>query len=207
MATNRSPRGKIVRRFGVNIFGNEKYSRLLQRKPNGPGKDLSFRKKKQSVYGTQLTEKQKVKLMYGVLEKQFRRYFEIASRKKGKTGDNLIAILESRLDNVVYRMHFAQTRRQARQAVLHKHVLVNNQIVNIPSFQLKAGDVIEVVDGYKKNIQVLESLKRVSSYGVLPHLEVNADNCSGIFKVVPEKKDIVDLTDINEQLIVELYSK
>ena len=135
MARNRSPRGKVVRRFGANIFGIEKYDKLLQKKPNLPGKDLSFRKKKASVYSVQLNEKQKVKLMYGVLERQFRRYFDIASRKKGVTGDNLLEILESRLDNVVYRLHFARSRRQARQFVLHKHVLVNGEIVNIPSYQ------------------------------------------------------------------------
>lgn len=207
MARNRSPRGKVVRRFGINIFGNEKYDKLLQKKPNMPGKDMSYRKKKQSVYGTQLSEKQKVKLMYGILERQFRRYFEIASRKKGKTGENLVGILESRLDNVVFRMHFAQSRRQARQFVLHKHVLVNDTVVNIPSYQLKEGDIVKIAEGYKKNILVLEALKKVGSYGVLPHLDVDADNCVGTFKSVPEKKDISDLTEINEQLIVELYSK
>ncbi|MBQ2294961.1 MAG: 30S ribosomal protein S4 [Spirochaetales bacterium] len=207
MARNRSPRGKVVRRFGANIFGIEKYDKLLQKKPNLPGKDLSFRKKKASVYSIQLNEKQKVKLMYGVLERQFRRYFDIASRKKGVTGDNLLEILESRLDNVVYRLHFARSRRQARQFVLHKHVLVNGEIVNIPSYQLKPGDKIEIRENYKKNLQLLDALKAVSSYGVLSHLEVNPDACSGVFKNVPAKADVPDLTGINEQLIVELYSK
>lgn len=207
MARNTSPRGKIVRRFGINIFGSEKYNKILQKKPNMPGKDLSYRRKKMSVYGVQLNEKQKVKLMYGILERQFRRYFEIASRKKGKTGENLIQVLESRLDNVVFRMHFAQTRRQARQIVLHKHVTVNNEIVNIPSYQLKAGDVVSINENYRKNVLVLDALKMVGSYGVLPHVEVNPDTCTGTFRIVPEKKDIPDLTEINEQLIVELYSK
>ncbi|HBD92810.1 MAG: 30S ribosomal protein S4 [Spirochaetes bacterium GWF1_31_7] len=207
MARNTSPRGKIVRRFGINIFGSEKFNKLLQKKPNMPGKDLSYRKKKLSVYGTQLIEKQKAKLMYGVLERQFKRYFEIATSKKGKTGENLISILESRLDNVVYRMHFAQSRRQSRQIVLHKHITVNGQTVNIPSYQLKAGDVVSVTEGYRKNILVLEALKSVGSYGVLSHIEVDADNCTGTFKNVPEKKDIPDIMEINEQLIVELYSK
>ncbi len=207
MATNRSPRGKIVRRFGVNIFGVEKYDKLLQKKPNLPGKDLSFRKKKASVYSTQLSEKQKVKLMYGVLEKQFRRYFDIASRRKGATGENLLQVLESRLDNVVYRLHFARTRRQARQIVLHKHILVNGAVVNIPSYMVKPGDVIEVKENYRKNVLVLDALKLVGSYGVLSHLEVNADTCTGTYKNVPVKSEVPDLAGVNEQLIVELYSK
>ncbi|MCG8568913.1 MAG: 30S ribosomal protein S4 [Spirochaetes bacterium] len=206
MARNRSPKGKVVRRFGANIFGNPKYDRLLKKKPYGPGKS-SLRRKKQSVYGQQLNEKQKMKLMYGVLERQFRRYFEIANQKKGVTGENLIQILETRLDNIVYRMRFASTRSQARQLVLHKHVEVNGKIAGIPSYQVKIGDVISVKEKSKNLKIVLESLKMAGSQGIYPWLEVDVDNKSGTVKQIPRKSEVTDLKDVNEQLVVELYSK
>ena len=206
MARNRSPKGKIVRRFGMNIFGNPKYDNLLKKKPYGPGKN-TIRRKKQSVYGIQLNEKQKLKYMYGVLERQFRKYFDIANRQKGITGENLIKILESRLDNVVYRMRFATTRSQARQLVLHRHIEVNGKLVNIPSYRLKEGDVISVKEKSKKLKIVLESLKMVSSHGVMPWMDVDVDNASGEFKQLPRRNEITDLSEINEQLVVELYSK
>lgn len=206
MARNRGAKGKIVRRFGVNIFGNPKFDKILKKKPYGPGQS-SLRRKKVSVYGMQLNEKQKLKYMYGVLEKQFRRYFDIANRKKGITGDNLIQILESRLDNIVYRMRFATTRDQARQIVLHKHIEVNGRIVNVPSYQVKEGDVITVKEKSKKMTVILDSLKLVGSYGVMPWLEVDVDNATGTVKQIPRRSEVTDLEGINEQLVVELYSK
>lgn len=206
MATNRSPKGKIVRRFGMNIFGNPKYDKILKKKPYGPGQS-ALKRKKQSVYGIQLNEKQKIKLMYGVLERQFRRYFEKANRQKGITGENLIKILESRLDNIVYRMRLATSRSQARQIVLHKHIEVNGRTVNIPSYQVKPGDTITVREKSKKMKVILESLKLVGSDGVVPWLEVNVDNASGVVHQIPRRSEITDLKDINEQLVVELYSK
>jgi small subunit ribosomal protein S4 len=206
MAVNRIPKGKIVRRFGINIFANPKYDELLKRKQNSPfGSRL--RNKKQSVYGLQLAEKQKLKLMYGVLEKQFRRYFNLAAGKKGITGENLIQILETRLDNIVYRMRFAATRSQARQLVSHKHIEVNGKVVNIPSYNVKKGDVIEVRKKKKKMKIVLEALKLTGSIGVVPWIEVNADNASGLIKQIPGRNDVQELEGINEQLVVELYSK
>lgn len=207
MARFRGAKGKIVRRFGINIFGNNKYDKVLEKKPYGPGQAGQNRRRKVSVYGKQLVEKQKVKYMYGVLEKQFRRYYKNANRQMGKTGENLIKILERRLDNVIYRMHFAVSRDQARQLVLHKHVMVNGQIVNIPSYQLKEGDVISLKEKSKKLKVVLEALKDVSSEGVAPWLQVDADKCEGSYKIDPRREDIPDLKDIDEQLIVELYSK
>lgn len=172
-----------------------------------PGKPASVRMKKISNYGIQLKEKQKVKNIYGILEKQFRRYFEISSRKKGITGDNLIILLETRLDNIIYRMHFQSSRKQARQFVLHGHVEVNDRIVNIPSFNVKEGDKIKVKEKSRKMKTVLESLKMVGTHGVVPWLEVNPDKAEGIVKQVPRRSEIQDEANINEQLIVELYSK
>jgi small subunit ribosomal protein S4 len=203
---------RLCRREGEKLFlkgtrcYTEKCALSRPKRSYAPGQH-GMAKKKQSEYCLQLREKQKTKRYYGVLEKQFHGYFELASKKKGVTGENLLSILETRLDNVVYRLHFARSRRQARQFVLHKHILVNGEIVNIPSYQLKPGDKIEVRENYKKNLQLLDALKAVSSYGVLSHLEVNPDACSGVFKNVPAKADVPDLTGINEQLIVELYSK
>ena len=163
--------------------------------------------KKLSNYGIQLKEKQKLKNFYGVLEKQFFRYFEIASRKKGITGENLITLLETRLDNILYRMHFASSRNQARQFIRHGHIEVNGRIVNIPSFNVKKNDIIEVRDKSKKLKYILESLKRVGSDGVVPWLDVNPDDVKGVIKQIPRRNEIKDLETINEQLIVELYSK
>jgi small subunit ribosomal protein S4 len=172
-----------------------------------PGKSSGTRLKKKSVYGVQLKEKQKMKQIYGVLERQFRRYFEIANRQKGITGENLVKILECRLDNVLYRMHFASSRAQARQLVLHGHVQVNGKKVNIPSYSLKEGDTISIKDKSKGSTTIAESLKAVETQGVMPWLEVNAEALTGVLKQIPRRSEVVDLQDINEQLIVELYSK
>ena len=150
MAKTQTTKGKIVRKFGENIFGNPKYDRLLNRKPYAPGQHGQGRRSKLSNYGTQLREKQKIKFMYGLLEKQFKLNFVKADKMKGETGTNMLQLLESRLDNVAYRLGFAPSRPAARQLVSHKHFLVNNKVVNIPSYIVKQGDVIEVRDKSKK---------------------------------------------------------
>ncbi len=172
-----------------------------------PGKASTSKLKKLSNYGIQLKEKQKLKNMYGVLERQFVRYFKVASRKKGITGENLIRLLETRLDNIIYRMHFTSSRNQARQFIRHGHIEVNGKIVSIPSFNVKKDDVIAVRDKSKKLKPILESLKKVGTAGVAPWLEVNPDNVKGTIKQIPRRNEIKDLEGINEQLIVELYSK
>jgi len=145
--------------------------------------------------------------LYGVLERQFRRYFQIAIRQKGITGENLIRLLETRLDNIVFRMHFASSRSQARQLVLHKHIEVNGRSVNIPSYNVEENDVISVREKSKNLVVVKESLRQTANYGFSPWLEVDVDACKGTIKQIPRRADLTDLSDINEQLIVELYLK
>ena len=172
-----------------------------------PGKMPGMRIKKVSVYGVQLKEKQKVKQIYGILERQFRRYFKIANRQKGITGENLIKILETRLDNIVYRMHFASSRNQARQIVLHGHIEVNGKKVDIPSYNVKEGDIISVKEKTRKSVMIMEALKMLNTQGIVPWLEVDIDNAKGVVKQIPRRSEITELSNINEQLIVELYSK
>jgi len=163
--------------------------------------------KKMSDYGLQLREKQKLKRMYGILENQFKIFFEKADRMGGKTGDNLISLLERRLDNIVYRMRFASSRKQARQIVSHGHIHVNGRRVTIPSFLVSENDVIEVREQSKKMLVIKESLKEFTRSGVLPWMEVDPDQMRGVVKALPIRSDIVDVEDIKEQLIVELYSR
>ena len=158
-----------------------------------------------SDYGLQLREKQKVKRMYGVLEKQFRRYFEEADRRRGNTGANLLSVLESRLDNVVYRMGFGSTRAEARQLVSHRAMTINGQSVNIPSYMVKAGDVIAVRDKSKKQTRIAEALELAKQVGLPAWVDVNADKGEGTFKKVPDRDEFA--ADVNESLIVELYSR
>ena len=205
MAKTNQPRGKLVRKFGENIFGNPKYDRLLNRKPYGPGQHAQSRRGKISNYGTQLQEKQKIKFMYGLLEKQFRITFKKAEKLKGETGTNMLQLLESRLDNVVYRLGFAPTRPAARQMVSHKHFLVNGVIVNIPSYVLKSGDKISVRDKSKKIDIILDSIRTIKGDIDLAWLDLDKAKMVGIFLNVPER-DQMNLT-FNEQLVVELYSK
>lgn len=172
-----------------------------------PGKGPRARMKKVSDYGVQLREKQKVKRMYGMLEKQFKLFFIKAERMKGITGENLVVLLERRLDNLIYRMHFASSRKQARQIVLHGHILVNGRKVNIPSYIVRQGDEVEARERSKKLTSIKESLKEYSRSGVAPWIEVDADRVWGKVKVIPRRNDIIDMTDVNDQLIVELYSK
>ena len=205
MAKSQTTKGKIVRKFGENIFGNPKYDRLLNRKPYAPGQHGQGRRSKLSNYGTQLREKQKIKFMYGLLENQFRLNFVKADKMKGETGTNMLQLLESRLDNVAFRRGFAHSRPAARQLVSHKHFLVNNKVVNIPSYIVKEGDVIEVRDKSKKMDIILESMRRIKGDMDLSWLELDKAKLRGTFVAVPDR-DEMQLT-VNEQLVVELYSK
>ncbi len=205
MAKTNQSRGKLVRKFGENIFGNPKYDRLLNRKPYGPGQHAQTRRAKVSNYGIQLQEKQKIKFMYGLLEKQFRITFKKAEKLKGETGTNMLQLLESRLDNVVYRLGFAPTRPAARQLVSHKHFLVNGINVNIPSYVLKPGDSVSVREKSKKMNIILESIMAIKGDIELPWLILDKAKMTGTFLNIPER-DQMNLT-VNEQLVVELYSK
>ena len=205
MAKINIPRGKLVRKFGENIFGNPKFDRLLNRKPYGPGQHAQTRRGKISNYGTQLQEKQKIKFMYGLLEKQFRITFKKAEKLKGETGTNMLQLLESRLDNVVFKLGFAPTRPSARQLVSHKHFLVNGIAVNIPSYTLKPGDSISVRDRSKKMDIILDSIRTIKGDIGISWLDLDKAKMTGIFLNVPER-DQMNLT-VNEQLVVELYSK
>jgi len=205
MAKLNKPKGKLVRKFGENIFGNPKYDRLLNRKAYSPGQHGQSRRPKLSNYGIQLQEKQKIKFMYGLLEKQFRLTFERAEKMKGETGTNMLQILESRLDNVVFRLGFAPSRPAARQLVNHKHFLVNDKVVNIPSFIVKPGDKVSVREKSRKMDVILDSMRRIKGDMDLTWLALDKAKMKGTFEAVPDR-DEMQLT-VNEQLVVELYSK
>ena len=195
------PKSKIVRKFGEAIYGAD---RSLEKKNYPPGQHGLMRKRKKvSEYGTQLLEKQKAKAIYGVQEKQFRRTFEEAARIGGITGENLLQILECRLDNVVYRLGIAPTRAAARQLVSHRHITVNGAVVNIPSYQLRVGDVVGVREKSKSLEVILDSV--TGSHNRYAWLEWDGSQMSGKFLQKPERADIPE--NIKEQLIVELYSK
>jgi small subunit ribosomal protein S4 len=201
MARYKGPKSKIARRFNEPIFGA---SKALTKKAYPPGQHGRGRRRKQSEYAVQLMEKQKAKYTYGVLEKQFANLFEKASSKSGITGELLLQLLESRLDNVVYRLGIAPTRRAARQFVSHKHILVNGEIVNIPSYQLLEGDTIGVREKSKSLEAITDSLS-VNSVSKYSWLEFEKSSMTGKFVNIPQRDDIPE--NINEQLIVELYSK
>ena len=205
MAKSNVPKGKLVRKFGENIFGNPKYDNLLNKKPYTPGQHGPTRRRRLSNYGIQLREKQKIKAMYGVLERQFRNYFHKAEKMTGETGTNLLQLLECRLDNVVYRLGFSSTRSQARQLVSHAHFLLNNKKCNYPSAMVKPGDLIQVRNKSKKMEFIMESMKRIKGDIELPWLELDKAKMTGTFIAVPERDEMA-LT-VNEQLVVELYSK
>jgi len=200
MARYRGPKQKIARRFNEPLFGP---SKSLERKPNPPGQHGQKRRRRESEYAMQLKEKQKAKYIYGVLERQFRNLFEKAARKKGVTGENLLCFLESRLDNTVFRLGFGSTRRQSRQMVTHGHIVVNGQVVNIPSYQLRPGDMITVRPRSRTNPVFFENLKK--NRRVFSWLEIDRKTLSGKFLDFPERSEIPE--NIREQLIVELYSK
>jgi small subunit ribosomal protein S4 len=179
----------------------------INKKRPAPGKDPKARASKRSDYGTQLREKQKLKRIYGMQEKQFSLFFQRALRMPGITGENLFVLLEKRLDNVVYRLRFASSRRQSRQIVLHGHVLVNGKRVTIPSYLVKPEDEISIGESSKGLVVVKDALKEFGKSGVMPWLYLDPDGLKGKFLAVPRRSDIVDLADVKEQMIVELYSK
>jgi len=201
------PKAKLSRREGTDLFLKSARRPISDKakfdsKPGQHGRTSGSRT---SDYGLQLREKQKVKRMYGVLEKQFRRYFAEAERRKGNTGSNLLLLLESRLDNVVYRMGFGSTRAEARQLVSHCGVMVNGQPVNIPSYSVKSGDVVSVRDKAKKQTRVQEAVKLAESIGMPGWVQVDGSKLEGVFKKAPDRDEFG--SDINESLIVELYSR
>lgn len=199
---------RICRREGMKLYLKgtrcETEKCAFERRGYAPGQH-GQKRRKDTEYGLQLREKQKVKRIYGLLERQFRRYFSIASRKKGVTGETLLQLLEQRLDNTVYRMGFAESRRQARQVVRHGMILVNGKKVDIPSFTLKSGDKISILEKFKENTGLKRSLETLQKRGVPQWLEVDTGALAGTFKKVPTKDEIA--LPVQEQLIVELYSK
>lgn len=206
MARYIGPKCKLSRREGTDLFLKSGV-RALDTKCNietPPGMH-GARRGRLSEYGVQLREKQKVRRIYGVLEKQFRNYYKEAARLKGATGENLLQILEGRLDNVVYRMGFGSTRAESRQLVSHKAILVNDKPVNIPSYQVKPGDVVSVREKAKNQLRVKGALDLAGSRAPVSWVEVDANKMSGVYKSVPERTELP--ADINENLIVELYSK
>ncbi len=202
MARYIGPKSKIARKFGQAIFGEDKYFERRKNQPPGQHGPNKRRGVKKSEYAVQLAEKQKAKYTYGILERQFANLFEKASRSKGITGEVLLQLCESRLDNVVYRLGIAQTRAAARQLVSHKHIVVNGEVVNIPSYTLKAGDIVGVREKSKSLQVITESLSHKNNYDWLVW---NDEKKSGEFRTLPERIQIPE--DIKEQLIVELYSK
>ena len=207
MARYIGPKCKLSRREGTDLFLKSARRSLdskckLDVKPGQHGVKSGART---SDYGNQLREKQKVKRMYGVLERQFRRYFAEANRRKGNTGETLLSLLETRLDNVAYRMGFGSTRAEARQLVSHKAITVNGQSVNIPSYLVKAGDVVSVREKSKKQNRIVEALQLAAQVGMPAWVDVNADKAEGVFKKTPDRDEFA--ADINESLIVELYSR
>ena len=207
MARLLGPKAKLSRREGTDLFLKSARRSIADKAKfdSKPGQHGRTSGQRTSDFGLQLREKQKVKRMYGVMERQFRRYFEEADRRRGNTGANLLSILEARLDNVVYRMGFASTRAEARQLVSHKAILINGKAVNIPSMLVKTGDVISVREKSKKQVRISEALQLAGQIGFPAWVEVNADKAEGIFKKVPDRDEFG--SDINESLIVELYSR
>ena len=207
MARYLGPKAKLSRREGTDLLLKSARRSISDKakfdsKPGQHGRTSGART---SDFGVQLREKQKVKRIYGVLERQFRRYFEEADRRRGNTGVNLLSLLESRLDNVVFRMGFASTRAEARQLGSHKAILVNGHAVNIPSFLVKAGDAVSVRDKSKKQARIAESLELAKQVGFPAWVEVSADKVEGVFKKAPDRDEFG--SEINESLIVELYSR
>ena len=208
MARYRGPVEKIERRLDADLGlkGERRLSgkSALEKRPFAPGQH-GQRRAKISEYGLQLREKQKAKFMYGVSEKQFRKYFKEAERREGNTGANLITLIETRLDNVVYRMGFATTRANARQFTTHGHVLVDGKKVDIPSFIVKAGQKIEIKEKSKSNTQVVRALELTNQTGMVDWVNVDKDKVFGIFTRIPAREEVV--IPVEERLIVELYSK
>ena len=207
MARYLGPTCKLSRREGTDLLLKSR-ARPLDSKcqiDKMPGEQAGKTRQRLSNYGTQLREKQKLRRIYGILERQFRNYYFKASHIKGSTGENLLKLLECRLDNVVYRMGFGVTRAEARQLVSHKAIMVNGKVVSIPSYQVQPADTVSVSEAGKKQMRIQDSLNIAEQYGFPEWVDVNAKKMEGIFKSVPERGDLPP--DINEQLVVELYSK
>jgi len=206
MARYLGPKCKLSRREGTDLFHKSRGKSLeskckLDQAPGQHGQ----KRARLSDYAGQLREKQKLRRIYGVLERQFRNYYQQASRRAGSTGENLLTILESRLDNVVYRMGFASTRAEARQLVSHKAVSVNKQVLNIPSYQVSSGDVVEIRERAKSQQRIKDALQVTEQYGFPNWVEVDSKQIRGTFRAPPERAELG--SEINEQLVVELYSK
>ncbi|MBQ2164536.1 MAG: 30S ribosomal protein S4 [Muribaculaceae bacterium] len=201
MARYTGPKSKIARKFGEPIFGEDK---VLARRTNPPGQHGANRRRKLSEYGTQLREKQKAKYTYGVLERQFRNLFEKASSSKGVTGEVLLQLLESRLDNIVFRLGIAKTRAAARQLVLHRHITVNGNVVNIPSYSVTPGELVAVREK-SKSLEVIQDSLAGFNHSKYPWIEWDENAKGGKMINMPQREDIPE--NIKEQLIVELYSK
>ena len=207
MARYIGPTCKLARREGVDLFLKSPV-RTIDSKckfDRVPGVKAGGRRPRTTVYGTQLREKQKLRRMYGVLEKQFRAYYKEAARLPGSTGLNLLQLLEARLDNAVYRMGFGVTRAECRQLVSHKSVKVNGVRVNVPSYQVQAGDEIEITEKSKKQLRITSALEIAEQIGIVPWVDVDVKAVKGTFKTLPERADLPP--DINEALVVALYSK
>jgi small subunit ribosomal protein S4 len=207
MARYLGPKCKLSRREGTDLFLKSGIKPIESKcKLNSiPGSKVGSRRERLSDYGNQLREKQKLRRMYGVMEKQFRNYYKKASKLKGSTGENLLKLLEGRLDNMVYRMGFAVTRAEARQLVSHKSIMVNGQVINIPSYQINASDEISVTDKGKDQLRVKNAVNISSQLGISEWLSVDQKKLKGIVNSIPEREDI--LPDIQENLVVEFYSK
>jgi small subunit ribosomal protein S4 len=206
MARYLGPKCKLSRREGTDLLLKSR-ARSIESKcqiDKIPG-EAAGKTKRLSNYGLQLREKQKLRRIYGVLERQFRKYYFEAARIKGSTGENLLKLLESRLDNVVYRMGFGVTRNEARQLVSHKAITVNGKVVNIPSYQVKPSDTIAIREKSKKQVRIQDALTIAEQFGFPDWVDVNAKKMEGVFKSVPERSELPP--DLNEQLVVELYSK
>ena len=201
MARYTGPKSKIARKFGEPIFGEDK---VLAKRTNPPGQHGANRRRKLSEYGTQISEKQKAKYTYGVLERQFRNLFDKASRSKGVTGEELLQLLEARLDNVVFRLGIAKTRAAARQLVLHRHITVNGNVVNIPSYSVTPGELIAVREK-SKSLEVIQDSLAGFNHSKYPWIEWDENVMGGKMINMPQREDIPE--NIKEQLIVELYSK
>lgn len=209
MARNRGPVCKLCRREGEKLFlkGPRCFSAKcsFDKRSYVPGQHGITQRTKLSEYGIQLREKQKVKRIYGVQETQFRNYYQKATRKKGISGENLLKLLESRLDNVIYRLGFAHSRNNARQLILHKHFMVNGKVANIPSFLLRPNDVVEVCEKSRKFAIIHEAMKRVKDDTMLSWLSLDKAKMQGVFKELPSRQEIP--VNVQENLIIELYSK
>ncbi len=206
MARYLGPTCRVSRRLGTDL-GLKSRGRDLDSKcklTTPPGAHTQ-KKSRETGYGLQLREKQKIRYIYGVLEKQFRKYYAEAARRKGATGEILLKLLECRLDNIVYRLGFGVTRAESRQLVRHKAVLVNNQVVNVPSYQVTPGDVIEIKENKRGQTRIQDSLKIAEGFGFPEWMSVDTAKMVGVFKRIPDRSDLP--AELNEQLVVELYSK